>query len=504
MRTKKIIPSTETSDKMITYSGELEETEDDEKIFNTGRSVRGFTTDVKPSIQFNNNARGLVKNYMDSFIKWNNSPFCSKEQLQEIHLLISEINKYRLNDSDSIKITKNLTYLKNRMEKLKNNPTDKYIKYLLGTYGSSPDVQKTSNIYKKSKISLNNKLGEIELNKQNIKRAEFSFNKKRVFGEAAQDLANLTQLQYIQSSINTDQELQDMETAKTSLIIVLQTQIKNEMSRAYSNRKKSNKTLFISDSTKVKCQQDPVNKILDIHNLDISFGDSIKDSNAKSGIRLVVMANSDNFTLTIKITGISAKSEIFKIMVPRSIFILNLRTPHGITNKDIEYVVSSLASVSKKSSVDYYNEFVNYILSFVENLNRPRKHSIMPLVLADKNNNPTEILAFHDDTYIANGVDDRQHIAVRVYNFESFVPDAEYANEEINITTSLEISIIPRNTHNPNITFGRDNENYIKIKEYTPNSNNAKRFGTLNIVSEHRKIMENNVLFPEVSFCTIL
>jgi len=467
-------------------------------------NVNQFTSNWEPSVQFNNNTQGLVKNYIDSFIKWDNSPFCSPEQLREIHLLIDEINKYRLNDSNNLKVSTKLTSLQNRLEKFKNYPTDKRIEALVATYSGNKDVHKKSEAYTIVQESLANKLNDINTNEKNIKRAEFSFNKKRVFGEAAQDLANLTHLQYIQSSINTDQEVHDIEVAKSALVSALKTQLQNTISNTRTGIKHSRKKLFVSDSTKVKCQEDSVNRILNIFNLDIIFGDSIKDPSAKRNIGLVITGNSDNFTLSVKITGLSATPEIFKIMVPRSIFIIDLQSQLQSRDVDVDFVISSLANAGEKQTKEYYDDFVNYILSFVDNLNSPRENNTTPFVLADKNNNPTKILGFRDETYIVNEAQDRQYIIVKIYNFESFKVVDAYNGDPINITASLEISILPRHRDNPNITFGGNNEDYIKITEYPLKSANAKKFGVLNIIREHRKILENQVLFPEVSFCSIL
>ena len=156
---------------------------------------------------------------------------------------------------------------------------------------------------------------------------------------------------------------------KEKLITELIKSIEREVATKHKQKNQEQRKIYIAGGNH-KCIK-PNQNTLEIRNLDLKYGNSTTDRGATSiNINISVPVNNP-YTLIVSVTG-SRNLPIFAtpmtIMIPRSIFILDLSNLVNVKDDELEYVLNSFKNSSNNKS--YFKTFIEYILSFADNLTK--------------------------------------------------------------------------------------------------------------------------------------
>jgi len=461
------------------------------------------TNILLPSIQINiPSTVSPLYNYFESLTNYQNLPNCTKKQLKEIEILLDSINKKLVSDKGGLGHGKKITKMKNKLDKLKTLSSSKLFKALIkdieNVYTVSPELETTHDNYKTAESNLKTKdkhLSKLPAEIAELKK-RIAIKEKVTSGNSGLDVeANQVATFEIELSNGSEKEKKLLKSTEEKLITILGNEFQKAIEAEKRKSSKLNKKIYISGNiNNIKCRESKSK--IEFLNLNLIYGNSPNDPTGKK-INIELNSVSNSYLIDVNLVNSLHISPPFKIMVPRSIFILDLESIFNTEDPELIYILDSFTNISEnyRSNINYmYETFVNYILNFIDNLNKVKKNSIIPFYIESSH----KIIGLLDDTFIIDEENkEKNYLLVKIFNFDKFSD----AYDEDNITTDINIAKIPPyNSRNITIT-NLD----VSINEFSKSSENYKKYGDLNILTEQRKIIESYALgLSSGGFCTIL
>ena len=437
------------------------------------------TTPVKPN-----------ELYLETFFENPKTPSCTSSQLKELNILIGTLNNYILAGGVAGSHEKTLNTLKKDKTKLKDKPQTIFITKLVSTYndGSHPKlVVANKEFMAATKNMKSQKATRLQLT-TDISDLDEKLKMKRGLATSTatdSDYENLARLRLDLKKNNGNDEKTQLVEARKKLIEELIMRVDASIVSTTKKKKKEMKQIYIT-GTDHKCIT-ATNK-LEIKNLVLKYGDSVKDSHADE-ITIDISSHPRNpYTLNITIkrpdgSSYSKFPTTIEIMVPKSIFILDLTNLIGVGDSTLDFIKSKFDDSNNNDT--YYTRFIEYILSFADDMRvGPINKTI---IYKDLPTSPRfKIIGLLDDTYHINTVTGEKHnILVTAKNFMNFDED----DDEDVITVDLNMATIPWDLSK--IDINADN---ITITDYSKDGTGHKKYGKLNFYSGENKIVENSIL----------
>lgn len=482
---------------MVNYSGPDTPTQ---PVVNAVASIPTQSVILLPSIQINiPDGPSPLANYFESLTDYQNLPNCTKKQLKEIEILLASINKKLVSDKGGASHGKKITRMQNKLDKLKTLSSSTLFKTLIKDIGSpSPELMVANNNYKTAEDNLKTKdkhLSKLPAEIAELKK-RISIKEKVTSGNSGVDVeANQVATFEIELSNGSEKEKQLLKSTEEKLIIVLGNEFHKAIEAEKRNTNKLNKKIYISSSvSNFKCRESK-NKI-EFLNLNLIYGNSSSDS-AGQKVNIELTADNNSYLINVSLINLSHISAPFKIMVPRSIFILDLKSIFDTEDPELLFILDSFTNISenyRKNINHIYESFVDYILNFIDKLNKVKKNSIIPFYIESSH----KIIGLRDDTFITDEESqEKNYLLVKIFNFDKF----SETYDEDNITADINIAKIP--PYNPrNITITNLD---VSINEFAKSSDNYKKYGDLNILTEQRKIIDSYALgLSSGGWCSIL
>ena len=437
------------------------------------------TTPVKPN-----------ELYLETFFGNPKTPSCTNSQLKELNILIGTLNNYILAGGVAGSHEKTLNTLKKDKTKLKDKPQTIFITKLVSTYndGSHPKlVVANKEFMAATKNMKSQKATRLQLT-TDISDLDEKLKMKRGLATSTatdSDYENLARLRLDLKKNNGNDEKTQLVEARKKLIEELIMRVDASIVSTTKKKKKEMKQIYIT-GTDHKCIT-ATNK-LEIKNLVLKYGDSVKDSHADE-ITIDISSHPRNtytLNITIKRPNGSSYSKFpttIEIMVPKSIFILDLTNLIGVGDSTLDFIKSKFDDSNNNDT--YYTRFIEYILSFADDMRvGPINKTI---IYKDLPTSPSfKIIGLLDDTYHINTATGEKHnILVTAKNFMNFDED----DDEDVITVDLNMATIPWDLSK--IDINADN---ITITDYSKDGAGHKKYGKLNFYSGENKIVENSIL----------
>ena len=384
---------------------------------------------------------------------------------------------------------KTLITLKKDKAKLKNKPQTIFITKLVNTYndGSHPKlVVVNKEFMAATKNMKSQKATHLQLT-TDISDLDEKLKMKRGLATSTatdSDYENLARLRLDLKKNNGNDEKTQLVEARKKLIEELIIRVDASIVSTTKKKKKEMKQIYIT-GTDYKCIA-ATNK-LEIKNLVLKYGDSLKDSHADE-ITINISSHPRNpytLNLTIKRHDGSSYSKFpttIEIMIPKSIFILDLTNLIGVGDSTLDFIKSKF---DDNNNDIYYTRFIEYILSFAGDMRvGPINKTI---IYKDLPTSPRlKIIGLLDDTYHINaGTGEKHNILVTAKNFMNFDED----DDDDVITVDLNMATIPWDLSK--IDISADN---ITITDYSKDGAGHKKYGKLNFYSGENKIVENSIL----------
>ena len=436
------------------------------------------TTPVKPN-----------ELYLETFFENPKTPSCTNSQLEELNILIGTLNNYILADGVADSHEKTLITLKKDKAKLKNKPQTIFITKLVNTYNDSSHpklVEVNKEFMAATKNMKSQKASRLQLT-TDISDLDEKLKMKRGLATSTatdSDYENLARLRLDLKKNNGNDEKTQLVEARKKLIEELIIRVDASIVSTTKKKKKEMKQIYIT-GTDYKCIA-ATNK-LEIKNLVLKYGDSLKDSHADE-ITINISSHPRNpytLNLTIKRHDGSSYSKFpttIEIMIPKSIFILDLTNLIKGRDSTLDFIKSRF---DDNNNDIYYTRFIEYILSFAGDMHvGPINKTI---IYKDLPTSPSlKIIGLLDDTYHINaGTGEKHNIIVTAKNFMNFDED----DDEDVITVDLNMATIPWDLSK--IDISADN---ITITDYSKDGAGHKKYGKLNFYSGENKIVENSIL----------
>ena len=437
-------------------------------------------------------AAGPQKGYLETFCTFNtpsSQPRCENHQLDELNILIGAVNSKLLEDQSGTHATDPalLGKLKNQKEKLqKLNKTSEedttLITSMLQSHSSTAIVAE----FNRAKKALINKKLHIQTINDSIKKLQMEINDKSGLAStqhADRDLVKLARLKYELNESDTVTEKTDLKNAKKELITELIKSTSAKIATEMAKINKEKKKIYIS-GIDTKCILGSSTNTLEINNLDLKYGNSTTDRGAQPVTMEVTAVPNNPYLLQVIIENKRTANVIhnLKIMIPKSIFILNLSNLINTNDEVFQYIEASFLNTANNTNNSYFTTFIEYILSFADNL---IKENIDQTQIYRSGNN---ILGVLNKTYHINDSNEKHNVVVKVTNFQNFGD----SSESDKITIDLQMAIIP--SYQPRAITIKSGTNDIIIKDYNHNTRQYKTYGILNFLNEKTKILDDYVL----------
>ena len=468
----------------------------------------GLTTSSAPiSINLPGTIPGLPpspksnESYLQTFFKdVKVQPSCSNTQLKELDILIKTINNYILEQGNLNNIEKEINNLKKQKEALKTNPPDKLVSFLANKYSLSTPV---APFYSTPAHRINTLYREFRDAKQDV--SNHDSRTRKVTSELDRLRDRITVKKGLQSTTATDSDYEQLarwnvdlnrdtgENEKKNFSETRKELIDELIKRLDANivteKKKINKgsrKIYMS-GTDYKCIIKSNNTKLEITNLVLKYGNSSTDRGAVD-INIDVQASHQNpYNLLIKINKLPMFNTPFNIMIPKSIFLLDLSNLIGNNDDDVlDYIIDGFTSSAKNTNKKIYlTQFIGYILSFADNL--VSGDIDKTIINVYKSPATLKIIALLEDTYhIKDDTNEKHNILVKINNFTNYSKDSSTDK----IAIDLRMAIIPSYSNKINVTT----ENEIIIDDYSHSNNLYKKYGKLNFYKGDAKIVDDYIL----------
>ena len=443
---------------------------------------------------------GPQKGYLDTFLNLQNPPQCSKEQMNELNILIEALNQKIVEETSSFTIETDIQKLKEEKKKLKaGSDDDALLMSLVRKFNTVPGVVTANTAFMRTKRNLNMKHRHLEDRHGNVRGLEYRIQDKRGLVSTDRDYEQLARWKYDLKETTTDEEQTENKEKKSILIEELVKALDAKIAAKHQKQNREQRKIFIV-GTNNKCIK-PNDITLEIRNLDLKYGNSPTDTDAISINLRIVPSPRDPYTLIVNVTG-TRNITIFLtpiiIMIPRSIFILDLKNIITNTNdEELEYIKGSFKNTTGNKS--YFKSFVDYILSFADNLNKGNTEGMVVFATPPPHTSNLKVIGLLHDTYMVDAINKKHNVLVKVNNFQNYGE----IDDDNKITIDLQMSIIPSYNHLKIKTNAVTKD--ITINDYAKSNIKYKQYGKLNFLNEQTKIVDDYVLgLATPSWCPIL
>uniref|UniRef100_A0A6C0B408 Uncharacterized protein n=1 Tax=viral metagenome TaxID=1070528 RepID=A0A6C0B408_9ZZZZ len=481
--------------------------------------VAGFRTSIPASVTVSLPPNpGPQKDYLAIFFNVINAPNCSNNQLNELNTIIDSINYKILESTGNTSIEKELDTLKIQKEKLKDRAAadDNVIDILSRKFSSPPTASPIStttftpppatrvrNLYTQfnnAKRAVSIKKRHIESQNNNVRGLQYRINDKRGLTSTDRDFEQLSRWKYNLNETDTNTEDEDLKVVKIKLVDELVKSIDAEIQKKNKKKNSAQRKIFIT-GTNYKCVTSNPNT-LHIRNLDLKYGNSTTDRGAINITLDITASRHDPYTLVINIiTPPRRNLPIFNspltIMIPRSIFILDLSNLLGSQDNILNFLESSFKNTVGNKT--YFTNFIEYIISFADNLTKGDIDKSLIFMSPSSTPNNLKIIGLLDNTYLHNSKTNEKHrVLIKVNNFQNFGAD----EESDKITIDLQMATIP-SYNNTNVNIHTATQDII-IQDYSHTNPKFKTYGKLNFLNEQTKIVDDYILgLATPSWCPI-